>query len=210
MTKRSAPKTRLHVPEGTSVWEALAREVAQHPDSVVSLHAMSAVGNALRPRTQATEALTHALQAQLQEDGPMQQAAVQAAIVHYERTCGAPMDPQLLLDLRALAAQNLAIERRKPPAIDTILEQRPATTDTGYRMGIHLEGIEGTWHRLWAMLVLVISIGQDVDTDEGAHTVRAQLERLLGRSMTSKEWAALVARAQHHSATMAAPGSKAV
>lgn len=210
MTDRNAPKTRLHVPEGTSVWEALAREVASHPDSPVSLHALSAVGNALRPHTQAVQAIVGALQAQLQEDGPMQQAAVSAAIVHWERTCATSMDPQLLQELRTQARQSLERTRRQPPAMHTILEHIPSATDTGYRMGIHLEGIEGTWHRLWAMLVLVIGFGDDVNTDEGVHAIRAQLEQILERSLTPKEWTALVAHAQHHHSTVIAPDSNAL
>lgn len=196
MTNRNAPKTRLHVPEGTRVWEALAREVASHPDSPVSLHALSAVNKALRPRTDATEALVHALHAQMQQDGPMQQAAVQAAIAHWERTCGTVLESDLLADLRAQARQNVQRTRRAPVSMDSILEQRPDTTDTGYRLGIHLEGIEGTWHRLWAMLVLVLGFGDDVDEDEGVATVRAQFEHHLRRSMSSTEWAALVAHAR--------------
>jgi hypothetical protein len=86
--------------------------------------------------------------------------------------------------------------------MDSILASRPATTDTGYRLGIHLEGLEGTWHRLWGMIVLVFGFGNDVGTDDGVAAVRAQFEQLLGRGMSAQEWNALVAHAKNHHETV--------
>lgn len=86
--------------------------------------------------------------------------------------------------------------RKGSPDMNGILASRPAITDTGYRLGIHLEGVEGTWHRLWAIIALTCGLGDDVDQDDGVATVRAQFEQVLGREMTQSEWAALVAHAR--------------
>ena len=71
--------------------------------------------------------------------------------------------------------------------------------------GIHLEGLEGTWHRLWGIISLVFGFGDDVETDEGVAAVRAQFEELLGRTMTPPEWDALVAHAKNHHETVVKP-----
>lgn len=57
---------------------------------------------------------------------------------------------------------------------------RPATTDTGYQLGIHLESLKGTWHRPWGIIRLVSGFGHDIATEEGVITVRAQFDVHLG------------------------------
>lgn len=205
MTDRDPPKTKLELRPGENVWEAMARELASNPDSPASLNIMSAVGQTLSPRTQAVDQVVAALEAQLQEDGERQDAAVQAAIQCWERECGTPMENALLADLQKTARERIDRRRRQPPTLESILSNRPATTDTGYRLGIHLEGLEGTWHRLWGIICLVLGFGDDVECDEGVLTVRTQFEKLLGRAMTPPEWNALVAHAKSHHETVVKP-----
>ena len=69
----------------------------------------------------------------------------------------------------------------------------------------HLEGLEGTWHRLWGIISLAFGFGDDIETDEGVAAVRIQFEELLGRTMTSPEWATLVAHAKNHHETVVKP-----
>lgn len=202
MADRDPPKTKLEQRPGESVWTAMARELASNPDSPVSLNIMSAVGQATRPRSQAVDQVVSALEAQLLDDGEQQRVAVQAAIQHWERDCGTQMESSLLEDLAKTARERVERRRRQPPAMESILASQPSTTDTGYQLGIHLEGLEGTWHRLWGMICLVFGFGSDVEGDEGVAAVRAQFEQLLGREMSLQEWAALVAHAKNHHETV--------
>lgn len=84
---------------------------------------------------------------------------------------------------------------RRPPAISSVISNCPTITDTGYALGIHLHGIEGTWHRLWAIIILTFEFGDDIETNDSVATVRNQFEQILGRAMTTNEWDALVAHA---------------
>ena len=85
MSDRDPPKTKLEQRPGESVWETMARELASNPDSPASLNIMSAVGRAMKPRTQAVDQVVAALEEQLREDGEAQRAALQAAIQYWER-----------------------------------------------------------------------------------------------------------------------------
>ena len=205
MTDRDPPKTKLEQLQGESVWAAMARELASNPDSPASLNIMSAVGQAMRPRTQAVDQVVAALEEQLREDGEPQRAALQAAIQYWERECGTQMDSPLLEDLQKTARERIERKLRRPPSMESILSSRPTTTDTGYQLGIHLEGLEGTWHRLWGIISLAFGFGDDIETDEGVAAVRIQFEELLGRTMTSPEWATLVAHAKNHHETVVKP-----
>lgn len=205
MTDRDSPKTKLELRPGESVWLAMARELVSNPDSPASLKIMSAANKALKPRHEAVEQVVVALEEQLLEDGDSQRAAVQAAIRHWVLECGAPMDDALLQDLQQTARDRIERRRRLPPKMESILTALPTTTDTGYRLGIHLEGLQGTWHRLWAMICVAFGFGHDVQSYEGVQTVRAQFEQILGRTMTPAEWGALAAHAKNHHETVIKP-----
>ena len=205
MADRDPPKTKLEQRPGEDIWTAMARELASNADSPASLKIMSAVNQAMAPRAQAADQVVLALEAQLLEDGEQQRAAVQAAIQCWERECGVQMESSVLEDLTKSARSRIERSRRQPPSMDSILTSRPQTTDTGYRLGVHLEGLEGTWHRLWGMICLVFGFDDDIATDTGVATVRAQFEKLLGRSMSPQEWDALVAHAENHHETVVKP-----
>lgn len=205
MSDGKPPRTNLEQRPGETVWEAMARELASNPDSPVSLKIMSAVGQAMAPRSRAVEQVVAALEAQLLSDGEQERAAVSAAIQHWERECGCQMESSVLEDLTSSARQAIERRRRQPPPIDSILIGRPQATDTGYQLGIHLEGLEGTWHRLWGLICLVFGFGHDVETDEGVLAMRGQFEQLLGRALSVQEWDALVAHAKNHHETVMKP-----
>jgi len=64
----------------------------------------------------------------------------------------------------------------------------------GYAEGLHLHGIRGTWHRLWALMVLDAQLGGG--SQDAIDTVLEQLAQALGRELTPVEIAALRADAQ--------------
>jgi hypothetical protein len=162
---------------------------------------MSAVGNAIRPRAEAVEQVVQALVEQQEVDGEQQRAAVQAAIQCWERECGGAMEPSMLDGFQKTACERIERRKRLPPTMDSILSDLPEITDTGYRLGIHLEGLEGTWHRLWAITCLAVEFEGDVERDEGVQTVRVQFEELLGRKLVPTEWGALVERVRQRYAS---------
>jgi len=205
MADRHPPKTKLELRPDEDIWTAMARELASNPDSPASLKIMSAVNQAMSPRSQAVDQVVQALEAQLRQDSEQERAAVQAAIQHWERECGVQMESSLLEDLTRSARQRIEHSRRQPPSMDSILSSRPQTTDTGYQLGLHLEGLEGTWHRLWGMICLVFSFDGNVANDPGVATVRSQFEARLGRTMATQEWDALVAHAKNHHETVMKP-----
>jgi len=69
-------------------------------------------------------------------------------------------------------------------------------------MRVHMQGLRGAWHRLWAMLVLQETLG---DAADGIDDVRAQVSQALGRPITNDEFARLA----EHAKAFANPGGKA-
>lgn len=188
------------VPHGP--WEALARQLAANPDSPTSLKIMSALGQALRPSRQAAEQLVHAYTAQLESPGDKVDAAVLAAERHWEATCRTELDDALRQQLRDEAARALARRRRAPPAVESVVAGLEGRTDTGYDLGLHLEGLRGTWHRLWAAIALGCALGDSAEQQGCVATVRGQFEEILGRSLLPAEWDTLAHHAMAHGRTM--------
>jgi hypothetical protein len=65
--------------------------------------------------------------------------------------------------------------------------------------------LEGTWHRLWAIICLAFGFGDDIEADEVVAEVRAQFEEALGRPLSPHEWSALVDHARNHHETVMKP-----
>jgi hypothetical protein len=173
--------------------------MARNPDSPASLKIMSAISQSMAPRKAASSLVLQAMEEQLLEDGPSQRAAVDAAIGAWERIYGTVMDNNLQQQLREDAASRARQRRRQPPAMDTILTVLPnSPTDTGYDLGVHMDGIKGTWHRLWGIICLSYSFGELPDQDDAVSEVRNQFERILGRGLSPQEWQALVDHARRH------------
>ena len=92
-----------------------------------------------------------------------------------------------------------------PPPIETITPDALGKTDTGYALGVHMVGLHGAWHRLWAMLVLRAGFdsADDLDPeDDGLNTVRAQVGQALGRPITDEELSLLNEHALTHAAAI--------
>lgn len=207
MSRPSPPPPRP-LPPGESPWAAAARELASNPESPQSLRIRSAFNAALAPREKAIQQLVDALEAQLESatSGPGQEAAVTAAVAHWQKACGAQMEPALLEDLRAQATRQATQKRNRPPQMSAILNPMPAATDVGYQLRIHLQGPEGTWHRLWGILSLTYQFGDDPDVDPGCLEVREQFEEILGRQIQQQEWGALLDSARAHANRSTSPG----
>lgn len=180
----------------------MAREVVTHPDSPASLQLLSKVNEAMRPRTQAGDQLTEALADQIDlPDDAATEAAVPAAIAHWEKACGCALDPDLLDLFRQDATALAARRRRQPPPLEAIVAGTQERSDVGYQLGVHLEGLRGTWHRLWALIAMTFSFGHDPASADAVTAVRGQFEQHLGRQLTPQEWKLLLDHARRHAET---------
>ena len=209
MTNSAQPPKREdtsgNADSGASVskWTALAREVAQNPDSPRSLQIQSAITAALAPRERAAQQVVAALIDQSTSKDASAETALQAAIQHWERVFEHAMLAEDLDTLRQLAQRQTQAIANRPPSMQGILGDLPGRTDTLYRLGVSIHGLEGTWHRLWGIVAMVHSFGQDPATDEAVARVRDQFEQALGRALTPAERQALQTHAiQHADKTM--------
>ncbi len=209
MTNSAQPPKREdtsgNADSGASVskWTALAREVAQNPDSPRSLQIQSAITAALAPRERAAQQVVAALIDQSTSKDASAETALQAAVQHWERIFEHPMTLEELDTLRKDAQKQIQAGANQPPSMQSILGALPGRTDTLYELGVSVHGLQGTWHRLWGITAMVHSFGQDPSTDDGVVTVRAQFEQALGRALTADEWQALRTHAvQHANRTM--------
>lgn len=195
--------------ERLSPWEAMSRELAANPDSPASLSIMSGINALLRPRLRAVDQIVAAMAQRLVHPGPAADAAVEAAIGHWERASGSPLPANVFADLEQDARERIDRQQRQPPPIERIVQGIGERGDVGYALGLHLEGLRGTWHRLWAAISLKHSgIGDGGDSrefDEAIEAIRAQLESNLGRSLTVAEWVALEQHAIGHAERVLKP-----
>lgn len=183
-------------------WLNLAREVASNPDSPTSLRIMSAVNSAMRPAAEAASQVVEALAQQLNTPGEIAEAAVTAAVGHWETVCKIELAPDLLAAMREEAAALAQHRRRRPPPMESIVAGVGEPVDMGYDLSLHLNGLRGTWHRLWATIALGTMMGAGAEHDEAVATVRSQFEQLLGRSLSADEWLRLSQHAQAHGEAM--------
>jgi hypothetical protein len=188
-----------------SPWEAMARELASNPDSPASLSIMSGMNAVMRPRQQAVDQLVLALADQLERPGPVADAAVAAAVKHWEAACQGPLEPDTLKSMQQDAKEMLERRRRSPPSLESIVEGAGERSDVGYDMGLHMQGLRGAWHRLWASISMCRVWDDAPEQRECVAVVRAQFEQALGRSLTGEEWSKLEAHAHHHAETVMKP-----
>lgn len=177
---------------------AAIRELASNPDSPASLRIMSEVSRAVAPFERARNQVVEAFEAQLANDGEHERTALCVAVGHWEAVCKGTLSNRDLEEMREEARDRQVRRRRMPPRMESILAARPSTTDTGYTLGVHLHGLEGTWHRLWAIISLAHSFGSNIQVDPGVTAVRDQFEGILGRALIPAEWDALVSHAVKH------------
>jgi hypothetical protein len=192
MPESSKPH-QFRIAPGESPWAALARELVLHPNSPTSMNLMSQVNTALRPSREAAEQLTKALAFALEHPGSPEAAGkIERARAAWEANSKVVLDEQTLRTFETDARELVRRRQARPPAIEDILGDTGERSDLGYDLGLTLEGLRGTWHRLWAALVL--SKQMDLG-DELALQLRSDLVKLLGREMTPAEWERLRALA---------------
>lgn len=184
--------------------DRLLRDIAANPDGPRSLALQSRVTRALQPVADAQRRVVKAMQAELcgELDAASARSAVETslcALAEVLRLDRVPDDVVQQMRKEAAAAQR----RQGPPAIESILPEVAGQSDVGHEHGLHLHGIRGTWHRLWALLVLAGAMG-DSD-DEAIGLVRAQLEAHLGRPMKPQEFDELRAHATAAAGKMILP-----
>lgn len=180
-------------PESEALWARAAQELARNPDSPASLRILSAFNHALRPHEKASQQLTQALADRLATPGAQADAAVAAAVASWERTTGGTIDAELLALFEDDARKVHDARRRAPPPLEQILGEKPRP-DYGYMLAGSLQGLQGTWHRLWAALVLEGCMGGG---DDLSAQLRAEFERQLGRPMSPAQWSALTEHARN-------------
>lgn len=90
-------------------------------------------------------------------------------------------------------------DQRGPPPIESIIPDAADKTDTGYVLRVHMHGLQGAWHRLWAMLILQATMG---GAEEGLQAVREQVDQALGRPVSDEELALLDEHARAHAVTL--------
>jgi hypothetical protein len=180
--------------EGISPWESMARELAQRPNSPRSLQIMSAISSTLAPVQAAIAQVKQAISDQLAGPGPEADAAFLAAKSLWEREARGPMDATLEADLRREVAdeQRRRAQRSGSPDINQIIDGVQGRHDVAYELG-HLQGLHGSFHRLWGVMQMGLNFGKDDLYFETVATVRGQFEVSLGRSMTETEWQRLEA-----------------
>jgi hypothetical protein len=184
----------------------MARELAANPDSPASLRIMSAVAHATAPSQAAVVQVIDALVDEINGPTDTTRQAVTAAIAHWEKSTGQVMTPALRADFDREAHQLLERHRNRPPRIESIIQDAGTRSDIGYEMGLHLEGLRGTWHRLWGAIAFsFMFLATDDDELDLVAELRGQFESQLGRPMSDPEWALLVAHAKRHYETALRP-----
>lgn len=182
--------------DDASIWGAMARELANNPDSPASLRIRSAVNSALRPVNDCVEQLRVAIKSLLVEPSDRARIAFDAAKAGWEAATQSKLTDDIVEGLRAECAQELERGRRGPPPIESIVEGVQDRSDVGYREGLHLHGLRGSWHRLWALVALGVALGEDEEHGQAVAAMRDQFESVLGRALSATEWSALEARAR--------------
>jgi hypothetical protein len=165
------------------LWAHMARELAGNSDSPASVKIMSAVTGMLRPGCFAVDQLVQAYSMHIESPGPMADAAVRAAEQHWESACQATLVDETRKRLRDDAAQAVARRRRAPPPVESVVAGLDGHNDMGYDLGLHLQGLRGTWHRLWASIAMGSALGDSPEQRECVATIRRQFESLLGRAL---------------------------
>lgn len=192
------PPTKLEQREGESPWEAMARELATNPDSPASLKIMSIVGQALAPAQAAVEQLIESLAVDLDQSTEQTREAVSAATAYWEKVTRQVISPRMRAEFETDARARVERRRNRPPDLHSIIPDASGRTDIGYEQSLHLEGLHGTWHRLWASIAFDFAFPTADGESRAVEEIRRQFEEQLGREMTEQEWAQLSAHAKNH------------
>jgi hypothetical protein len=90
-----------------------------------------------------------------------------------------------------------------PPAIEEVLQLKDPVEDPTYDVFGSLDGVKGTWHRLWSAMSLrhTTNLGDRFLPDELLH----EFETKFGRGLTPDEIQALDNHARQHAETVMKP-----
>lgn len=180
----------------------LALEISARPEGPAALGLMAEFDRRLRPHREAVSRLVEALA----DDLSVPDAATALRVIEAKRsfveTTGMELDAGVLDDLVADAGRLLVERRKRPPAMEEILDAGAELgRDVAYELGL-LSGLRGTWHRLWACLGLEYHLGPEGSV---VADVRAEFEALLGRPLNDGEWDRLRSHAKRHADEVMAP-----
>lgn len=155
------------------------------PNSPEALRALSEINKALFPLQRTCDNLVLAL-ADLHSNpaDPAVQAKVAAAKLIYSAVIQ-PLDAVLLADFEAEAIRHVEASRSGPPHIALITGIH--ATDFEFELGAGMGGIQGTWHRLWALIVMKLMSSVPLEFEEGINGVLFQLQEAMGRPLTPSE-----------------------
>lgn len=181
-----------------SPWGRMAREIVRNPDSPASLAIQSSINRALRPSQEAADRLVEAF-CKLREspEDPVALGELDLAKANWESVCRGHLDTDLLEQFRQEGAELFERRRRSPPEMSKILRAGGERRDFAYELAGDLTGLQGIWHRLWALISLQHGFAVP-DDGEGVDALRAEFESRLGRRMDPAEWDALRAHAHAH------------
>lgn len=184
---------------------ALIAAFLKQPESPAGLRLQSMINRGLRPLAEARLQVLDALVAQI--NGAVPHPAAQAAVdAAHQHLAGVLRLRQLSSEsISELATQARAIaKRRGPPTLESLVPQAAGRSDVGYAEGLHLVGIRGAWHRLWAMMVMRAQFGDGDGVAAAELEVREQLERALGFRLEDEQLAKLRENARAHARNLSA------
>ena len=194
-----APPTKAEVLPGEDIWTALARELVARPEGPVALGVISQINQATRPRQQAYARLVEAY-AKLIEDPKAAgiPADIELAKESWREACSEDVSAAMVDMVQKEAAALVEQRKTMPPDLSAVLlDGADGRRDFGYELGGDLSGLQGTWHRLWALISLDRYLGHG-DSSKATSEVRNEFETQLGRALAPVEWDQLVKHAHRH------------
>lgn len=155
------------------------------PNSPEALRALSEINKALFPLQRTCDNLVLALvDLQSNPTDLAVQARVAAAKLIYSAVIQ-PLDAALLANFEAEATRHVEASRSGPPHIALITGFQ--ATDFEFELGAGMGGVQGTWHRLWALIVMQMMSSVPLEFEDGISEVLSQLQQAMGRPLAARE-----------------------
>jgi len=195
-----APPTKVEVQPGEDIWTALARELSARPEGPVALGVMSQINKGIRPRQDAYTRLVEACARKIEEPGnPAVSTEIDLAKENWSEVCKEDLAASTLKMAEEEAEDLVEHRLKQPPEMSRILlDGADGRRDYGYELGGDLTGLQGTWHRLWALISMDRYFGHTLPTADVSE-LRLEFEAQLGRELAPVEWHQLVEHAHRHS-----------
>lgn len=194
-----APPTKAEVLPGEDIWTALARELLARPEGPVALGVISQINQATRPRQQAYSRLVEAYAKHIKDPGSAGVSAeIELAKTSWSEACNEDLSSPIVEMVERDAADLVEQRKTRPPELSAVLlDGADGRRDFGYELGGDLNGLQGTWHRLWALISMDRLFGH-IGTSSAVSELREEFETQLGRSLAPVEWNQLVTHAHRH------------